>query len=161
LITDDVCTITLSDAAPPVVHPDGRQLKLWAEAIDRLELESMRRQPVRGCLEKFYVEPRDATDVALPLAAIYELRNVSHTDELSIERPSVVDSALLLRRNAYRPLLVIRLDQKAHYFRAATEIINQSVIFVLTRPLDFAAVPGVVSWLERHWHDTGVLEQAA
>jgi hypothetical protein len=161
LITDDVCTITLSDAAPPMVHPDGRQFKLWAQGIQKLELESVRREPVRGCLEKFYVEPRDATDVALPLAAIYALQNVSHTDELSIERPSVVDSALLLRCNAYRPLLVTRLDQKAHYFHAATQIINQSGIFVLTRPLDFAAMPGVVSWLERHWRDTGVLEQTA
>lgn len=58
LITDDVCAITLSDAAPPLVHPDGRQLKLWAQAIEKLELDEIRRDRIRGCLEKFYVEPR-------------------------------------------------------------------------------------------------------
>jgi chloramphenicol 3-O-phosphotransferase len=161
LITDDVCAMTLSADAAPIVHPDGRHLKLWAQAIEKLELNSFRREPVRGCLEKFYVELSDAASAALPLAAIYALRDVLHTDDLSIERPSVVDSAMLLRCNAYRPLLVSRLDQKAHYFHAAAQIINQSGIFVLTRPWDFAAMPGVVSWLERHWRDTGVLEQAA
>jgi energy-coupling factor transporter ATP-binding protein EcfA2 len=161
LITDDVCAITLSEGAAPIVHPDGRQLKLWAQAIEELKLESSRCEPVRGCLKKFYVEPRDATDMALPLAAIYALRNVVHTDQPSIERPSVVDSAMLLHRSAYRPLLVIRFDQRTQYFRAATQIINKFGIFVLTRPSDFAVMRDVVSWLERHWRDTGVSEQAA
>ncbi|MGN6717146.1 MAG: HPr kinase/phosphorylase [Candidatus Binatia bacterium] len=161
LLTDDVCAITLSANTAPIVHPDGRQLKLWAQAIEQLELESVRRERVRGCLEKFYVEPRDATNAALPLTAIYELRGALHTDCLTIERPSVVDAAMLLRSNAYRPLLVFRLDQKAHYFRAAAQIIDQTGIFVLTRPFEFGAMSGVVSRLERHWRDTGVLEQAA
>jgi hypothetical protein len=161
LLTDDVCAITLPTSGTPIVHPDGRQLKLWAEAIEKLELKSNRREPVRGCLEKFYIEPPDATNTALPLAAIYALRGVSHTDDLTIERPSAVDSAMLLRCNAYRPLLVVRLQQNAHYFRAAAQIMNRSGMYVLTRPWDFAAMPEALSWLERHWRDTGLLEQAA
>ena len=162
LITDDICAITLSGGGgAPIVHPDGRRLKLWAEAIENLELGSVKREPVRGCLEKYYVEPRHATSAALPLAAIYALRDVLHSDDLNIAEPSVVDSALILRNNAYRPLLVVRLEQKAHYFRAAAQIMNRSGMFVLTRPWDFAAIPKVVSWLERHWRDTGVLERAA
>jgi hypothetical protein len=161
LITDDVCAITLSADAAPMVHPDGRQLKLWAQAIKKLELENVKREPVRGCLEKFYVEPNGATNRALPLAVIYALREGLHSDDLNIEQPSVVDSAIMLRNNAYRPLLVVRLQQKAHYFRAAAQIMNRSGMFVLTRPWDFASIPGVVAWLERHWSDIGVSEKAA
>jgi hypothetical protein len=56
LLTDDVA-ITLDLDATPIVHPDGRQLKLWAQAIEKLELAGSRRNPVRRSLKKFYVEP--------------------------------------------------------------------------------------------------------
>ncbi|MBO0718286.1 MAG: AAA family ATPase, partial [Rhizobiales bacterium] len=161
LITDDVCALTFSDAAHPIVHPDGRQLKLWAQAIEKLELDEVRGERIRGCLEKFYVEPHRATSEALPLGAVYALveARVSHTP--GIEQPNVVDATLLLRWHAYRPLLVNRLAQKQHYFRATAQIANGSGIFRLVRPLDFAAMPEVVSWLECHWRDTGLMEQAA
>ncbi len=34
-------------------------------------------------------------------------------------------------------------------------------LFHLTRALDFAEMPDVISWLERHWSEIGVTEQAA
>ncbi len=161
LITDDVCAITLSEGADPIVHSDGRQLKLWAKAIAELELEELRGERVRSKLEKFYVEASDATEEVLPLGAVYVLREVRASDNSGIERPNVVDAALLLRSNAYRPLLVARLEQKGHYFRAAAHIANKSGIFLLIRPFDFAAMPEVVSWLERHWREIAVTGQAA
>jgi hypothetical protein len=33
--------------------------------------------------------------------------------------------------------------------------------FFFNRPLDFAAMSQVVSWLEQHWSDIGVMEKAA
>jgi hypothetical protein len=63
--------------------------------------------------------------------------------------------------HAYRPLLVNRLAQKQHYFRAAAQIANKAGVFRLIRRLDFAAMTEVVSWLERHWRELGVMEQAA
>jgi hypothetical protein len=73
----------------------------------------------------------------------------------------VVDGALLLRRNAYRPLLVRRMDQKANYFHAATTIANVAGLFHLTRALDFAKMPEVIAWLEAHWLDLRLMEKAA
>ena len=63
LVTDDLCAITLAPGAPPMVHPDGRQLKLWAQAIERLDLAERRGAPVRNRLEKFYVEPAALPDL--------------------------------------------------------------------------------------------------
>jgi len=160
LITDDVCAITLTADGVPIVHPDGRQLKLWAQAIEKLELEGVRGGRVRGSLEKFYVEPREATTEALPLGAVHAPHETSHRDDPGIERPNVVDAALVLRSNAYRPLLVARLEQEQHYLHAAAQISNKSGIFLLKQPLDFAAMPNVVSWRERHWRDIGVTENA-
>ena len=161
LVTDDFCTLTIDGAGAPFVHPDGRQLKLWAQAIDRLDLAQQRGERVRDCLEKYYVDPAEAFTEPLPLAAVYALREARPPHMPGIERPNVVDAALLLRRNAYRPLLVRRMNQKANYFHAATAIANAAGIFHLTRALDFAKMAEVIAMLEAHWQETSLMEQAA
>lgn len=161
LITDDICAISLEPNSAPIVHPDGRQLKLWAETIEKLEFQDIRGERVRDCLEKFYVEPRETANEALPLGAVYVLQAARPTDIAGIKRPNVVDAALLLRSHAYRPSLVVRLEQRECYFRLAAEIANKSGIFLLTRPWSFDAMTEVVSRLERHWCDLGVTEKVA
>lgn len=161
LVTDDFCTVVVNGAATPAVHPDGRQLKLWAQAIDRLDLAQQRGERVRSCLEKYYVEPREVFTEPLPLGAVYALREARPPHKPGIERPNVVDAALLLRRNAYRPLLIRRMNQKANYFHAATTIANVAGIFHLTRALDFAKMEDVIASLEAHWQETSLMEQAA
>jgi hypothetical protein len=161
LITDDFCAVTVTAAGTPVVHPDGRQLKLWAQAIEMLDLEESRGARVRNRLEKFYVDPGEAHVEALPLGAVYALREARSPLVPGIERPNVADAAVLLRRNAYRPRLVAHLNQKVLYFHAAATIANNAGIFHLTRKLDFAAMPEVVSSLERHWLEIGLMEKAA
>ena len=141
-----------------MVHPDGRQLKLWAQAIEKLDLEESRGERVRSKLEKFYVDPGEAHLEALPLGAVYALREARPPLVAGIERPNVADAAVLLRRNAYRPRLVAHLNQKVLYFHAAATIANNAGI---TRKLDFAAMPDVVSSLERHWLEIGLMEKAA
>ena len=160
LITDDVCAIAAEGAAP-LVYPDGRQLKLWAHAIERLDLAARRGERVRSRLEKFYVEPHAAFSEPLPLGAVYTLREARPPHAPGIERPNVVDAVLVLRRNAYRPLLVRRMGQKERYFHAAATIANSAGIFHLTRALDFAVMPQVIGWLESHWREIGLMEKAA
>jgi hypothetical protein len=161
LVTDDFCTLTAEGPGAPLVHPDGRQLKLWAQAIDRLDLAQQRGERVRASLEKFYVEPSEVFTEPLPLGAVYVLREARPPHKPGVARPNVVDAALLLRRNAYRPLMVRRMDQKANYFRAATTIANVAGIFFLTRALDFAKMPDVIATLEAPWLDLRLMEKAA
>lgn len=161
LLTDDVCAITLASNTAPMIHSDGRQLKLWTEAIENLRLENLRGARVSSRLEKFYVEPQRATNKPLPVGVIYMLREASPSYLPGVERANVVDAAVLLRNNAYRPLLVASFEQNEKYFRATAQIASRCGIFVLTRPRDFAAVPEVVSSLKCHWHGLGLMEQAA
>jgi hypothetical protein len=161
LVTDDVCTVSIEGGAPPQVHPDGRQLKLWAQAIERLELAPARGARVRAKLEKFYVAPGEVYSEPLPLGAVYMLREARPPHAPGIDKPNVVDAALLLRRNAYRPLLIRQLNQRAGYFRAAADIANAAGIYHLTRALDFGKIPETIGWLERHWRDLRLSEKAA
>ena len=162
LVTDDICTLSLDGAGAPRVHPDGRQLKLWAQAIDKLDLAAGRGLRVRPRLEKFYVAPpSEASAGSLPLGAVYALREARPPHAPGIEKPNIVDASLLLRRNAYRPQLVRRFEQRQQYFHAAAAIGNAAGTYHLTRRLDFNAVPETVKILERHWRELHLLERAA
>jgi hypothetical protein len=162
MVTDDFCVVRIDASGVPLIHPDGRLPKLWTQAIKRLDLTERRGQPVRGRLEKFYVEPlRDTSSAPLPVGVVYALREARAPLRPGIERPNVVDAALLLRRNAYRPRLVAKMDQKARYFQLAAAIGNSAGVFHLTRELNFAAMYEVISWLEQHWAETGIWAGAA
>ncbi len=161
LVTDDVCSLSVSASGAPTVYPDGRQLKLWAQAINRLDLVQRQGERVRTRLEKFFVEPGAVFSEPLALGAVYVLREARPPHAPGIEKPNVVDTALLLRRNAYRPLLVRRMEQMATYFHAAASIANSAGIYHLTRTLDFTSMPDMISTLERHWQELHLREKAA
>jgi hypothetical protein len=156
-LTDDLCTFVDGGDNAPAVQPDGREIKLWAQAIDRLDLSARRGEPVRSKLGKFYVAPGAASNKPLPLGALYALRRAHPGRPAGIEQPrNVVDAALLLRRDVYRPLLVRHLGQKADYFQAGSKIVENAGVFILTQKQDFGAIPDVVAMLERHWSDIGL-----
>jgi len=156
IIADDVSALALDRPGVPLVLPDGRNLKLWRQASEWLGLE--RGPAVRESIEKHYIEPVSALSEAMPLGAIYALREARPPLAPGIQRPNVVDAALLLRKNAYRPALVVRMNQKTNYFQAATRAAAHVGIFYLTRVLDFAQMDAVIGWLEAHWAETGLTE---
>ncbi|HEY1796176.1 MAG TPA: hypothetical protein VGG57_08650 [Stellaceae bacterium] len=159
LIADDLCGITL--AGTPMAHPDGRLLRLWEQTIEGLGLGASRGAPVRRRLQKYYVEPGNWATSGLPIGAVYALREARPPRLPGIERPNAIDAALLLRRNAYRPMLVARTGQRAEYFKAAAVIAGSAAgVFYLTWPLDFAAIPDVLGWLEDHWAEIGLRGRA-
>jgi HPr Serine kinase C-terminal domain len=161
LITDDFCAVTITESGTPMVHPDGRQLKLWAQAIEQLDLKARSRVRVGSRIEKFYVDPGERRSETLPLGALYVLREARPPRAPDIAQPDAATAAAVLRQMAYRPGLVAHMGQRANYFHAAAAIADRAGIFDLTRALDFAAMPDVVATLERHWRDIGVTEQAA
>jgi hypothetical protein len=151
LLVDDFCAIGPDPTGAPVAHSDGRQLKLWAQAIEHLDLVDRRGAAVRSKFEKFYVKPHASCAQALPLGAVYVLRETRPPLHDGIEQPNIVDAAIFIRQNAYRPRLVVAMGQKAQYFRAAATIASNAGIFLLTRPFDFASMSDVVGGLEAHW----------
>ncbi len=159
-LADDVCAIARDASGRPLAQADGRRLKLWTEAVDKLGLGGRRGAAVRDRLEKYYVEPPESTDEALPLGAVYVLRETRPPLRDGIERLNIVDATVQIRRNAYRPRLVQALGQGTDYFRLAALIADKAGVFVLRRPLDFTALPKVVAGLEAHWRAAVLLEAA-
>jgi hypothetical protein len=153
LVTDDVCVVADDGGGAPQVWPDARLPKLWRNAIERLNLVERPTTAVRGKLEKFHVDPGSphASPEALTCGPVYVLREANGPLRAGIERPNVVDAALLLRMNAYRGRLISELRQGELDLRLAGAIGNRGGVFHLTREFDFERLPAVLDALERHW----------
>lgn len=160
MLADDVCAITVGDSGRPMAQADCRHMKLWNQTIEKLDLSEWRGAAVRSKLEKFYVEPAVASNEALPVGAVYILLETRAPQRDGIERPNFVDAAILIRRNAYRPRLVREFGQSQDYLQSSASIIAAAGLYLLHRPLDFAAMPAVIGRLEQHWRETGLLERA-
>lgn len=162
LVADDFCRIELRAGAGPLVYPDGRQMRLWEDATEGLGIAEHRGPQVRAVIRKFYVAPRAVTSRPLPIGAIYALREARAPFAPGLHVPNLIDAALIVRRNAYRPLLVREMDQKQLYFEAAARLVRDVEIRILARPLDFAAMPDAVATLQSHWRALGLcVERAA
>lgn len=162
LLADDQCGLSGLGHGRIEVHPDGRALKLWEQAIRRLDLGAQAGAAVRSELRKFFVRPPLATSAPLPLAAIYvpqeaRMPHLVSGDRIVIEPLNLADAGLAVRRNAYRPAMVGRMDQAGLYLQAAAVAMQASGVFRLVRPLEFAAMEAVVAALEAHWRDLNLL----
>lgn len=124
LVADDFCRIELREGAAPLVHPNGRQMRLWEDATEGLGIAGRRGAQVRAAIRKFYVAPRAVASRPLAIGAIYALREARAPFAPGVHAPNSVDAALLIRRNAYRPLLLREMDQRALYFDAATRLVR-------------------------------------
>jgi hypothetical protein len=158
LVTDDIAAISMRNGAA-FVESDGRWYKLWEQAIDGLNLGARRGVAVRSCLAKFHVEPSRSATNALPVGAIYHLREARPPHDEGIARPNMVDAGLIVRRNAYRPAMVKRLGQQEVYFANSAALV-QAGVFTLTRRLGFEHLPDTLAALERHWADCGIAAAA-
>jgi hypothetical protein len=158
-VTDDFCVVGYDAAGRPLVYPDSRLPKLWANTIRHLGLSDRQRQPVRGRISKFFVDPLSVdpspSAAPLPCGPVYALAEARGPAKSGISRPNVVDAALLLRQNAYRVRLIKSLRQGELYFRLAAAMGDAGGVFQLTRDLDFEALPDVIAGLERHWSELG------
>ncbi|MBS0471037.1 MAG: hypothetical protein JSR60_08205 [Proteobacteria bacterium] len=154
VVTDDICAVTIDPV--PIVHPDGRQLKLWREAIDALAMSDKAREAVRPSIRKYYVEPPAADRTPMPIGAIYALREPRPPAVIGIQQLPPAVAAAKLHENAYRPRLVDRLGQAGLYFAAATRIASDAGVYHLTRRRDFASMEQVLRSLERHWDAIGL-----
>ena len=160
-VSDDVCGIEFT-ASHPVVLPDGRMLKLWADTVGHLEMGARQGPAIRRRLAKYYVEPEStAVERDLPIAAVYVLRVADDAHAPGIVRLGAADAALLLRRNAYRPLVVSKIGLEGAYLGWSSRLHKTPGVFSLTRPFDLAAMPEVIGALEDHWRALGILPAAA
>lgn len=147
-VTDDICVVSLDTNGEPVVLPDGRQLKLWKQSIDGLDLGERQGDAVRDTFEKYFVAPLDTVRKPPRLTAIYVLREAPHGS--GIVKLATPDAMRMLEHVAYRPGLRQQLASPPQRLSQAVAVLNHASVFQLTRPLGFDALPVTLDALIRH-----------
>lgn len=154
MASDDLSTLALDGLHNMTLWPDGRKHKLWAQAINALDLTDRQGDGVRQQIHKFHVEPVAVTTAPLPVGWIYELGEDRGDPQVRIERASLPDAAVLMRRNAFRAKIMWELDQKDAYFLAAVRIARTGGFYHIKRPLDFSRMDELLDQLVAQWNKT-------
>jgi len=150
-VTDDICVVGLDANRRPIVLPDGRQLKLWKQSIDRLDLAQRRGEAVRESFEKYFIEPSDALGQASPLAAIYVLRGARPPFQAGIKHLALADAVRALDYEAYRPVLRSKIGKKPEMLTHAAAMLGHVKMFLLVRPRGFEHLDETVAAVRAHW----------
>lgn len=139
-VGDDIAAIRTDTAdGVPLVWPDGRQHRLWADAIEHLSLAERQGAPIRSHMRKFHVAPSSSAhpvEDALPLAAVILLSSRDRTalpGPPSIERVPLVDAAPMVRGEIYRPYLARRLGNDPLMFIQIAALLCRAPVFRLER----------------------------
>lgn len=154
-VTDDICVIGPDAERRPIVLPDGRQLKLWREAIEKLDFEAQQGEPVRESFEKYFIEPPVIAAAAPRLSAIYVLRELRPPLKEGIEQLALPDAVRMLDYEAYRPGLRAKLGSKPQMLAQAAAMLGHAKLFRFVRPRGFEHMDETVAALRRHWEALG------
>jgi len=155
LVADDICTIDFDAERRAVVAPDGRQLKLWRDSIDKLELAGEQGEAVREGFEKYFVAPAVSAAAAPRLKAIYVLREHRPPVEAGIEPLALPDAMRMLDIEAYRPGLRERLGSKPAMLLQGSAMLAHAQVFLCVRPRGFEHMEATVADLVTHWESLG------
>lgn len=137
-VSDDVTAVRFDSNGAPRVSPDGRQHRLWADAVEHLSLAERQGAPVRGTIRKFHVDPSCVTPAAdRPLAAVVALSQPSPPHPKGIVPLSLADAAPQLRADVYRPVLAARMGRDAQLFGQVAALLNHVRVFRLDRSSGF------------------------
>jgi hypothetical protein len=151
-LNDDVCSVGIDKGGRPVIWPDGRRLKLFEESMEQLELRSRECGMVRPGIGKHYVAPPGPTPKgAVPLAAVYILRDQKLPDSGGIEQlPLLLAADALLQQN-YRPRLARALAKGSRQLEITAAILQYASVFELTRARDINKLHQTAMDLTQQW----------
>jgi hypothetical protein len=154
-VADDICAVGLGDEGRPVVWPDGRQLKLWREAIERLGMAPDQGAAVRDGIEKYFIGP-PATAMTPPrLTAIYVLGEARAPRPEGIEPLNLPDAMRALDLQAYRPAIRARIGSKPRNLAQSAAVLSHARTFRFERPRGFEHMDRLVAALAAHWDALG------
>jgi hypothetical protein len=149
-VADDLCVVALDAEKRPVVEPDGRQLRLWRDSTDKLELGASRAAPLRGGFEKYLVEPPAIAPTCPRLAALYVLHDSRPPLLDGIEPVATADAMRLLDIWAYHPRLRAKLASKPTLMAQGAAMLRHTKVFHLVRPRGFEHMTCTVASLSEH-----------
>lgn len=157
ILADDVCAVEEGGDRPPMIHSDGRALRLYVDSIDQVGLSDAVGARVRARLEKFHVVPPtpDNAPEAVPLAAVYMLADANATFPPGIDRLPTLEAAQSLLHHTYRRQLAQAYCGHGMLALRTAALLSRIPVFSLRRPRELARLQETVTQLRSHWDRLG------
>ena len=150
-VSDDVSAILFDARGQPLVLPDGRQHRLWADTVERLSLVERQGPAIRVSIGKYHVDPAsDEPPVPLPLATVVALRRAIPPHQPGMEPLKPADAAPLLRKDVYRPAMAAHLGRDPGLFGQIAALLGHVRAYRLNRPADFGDLDETVRTILAH-----------
>lgn len=134
VLADDICALSPGDDGIPLVLPGFPQIKLWADAIRKLEEDFALLPRVRQELEKYGL-PVKAGFCAepAPLDRIYVL-STTNTDRFELASVSSLEKFSTLVKNTYRFRFTEGLGSKPEHFNQCVMVGRHAEVRRVERP---------------------------
>lgn len=145
-LADDICLV----GADGQLQPDGRQLKLWLEALRGLDMVAAAGAPVRSSFEKYFVAPAQTAAGPAPLDRLYLLADAKQPSDLGIVPLGPLEAVAALRSLVYRPRMVAMMEREIAHFQQVGRLLNRVPVFRAGRPRGWPAFDGFVDELIAH-----------
>lgn len=152
ILADDVCAIDQEMS----VLPGFPQVKLWADAMHQLALQSHALRRVRPDVDKFaFPLMNQFSCAALPIRIVYCL-NTNATD-FALEPLFGVNKVKILHQHTYRRYYLKGLMKAPEYYQRSAQIANQISVVQLSRPKEGFQLESLVDFIENDFRVRGLL----
>lgn len=133
-LADDLCAISLI-SGQPMVTPGFPRLKLWADALKRLETSTDNLHSVRwgADLQKFFLPAENRVAEPLPVRGVFIL-GTTNTDQLELTPLPGNERIDPLIDNSYRSRFLDGLGGKKEHFKLCAAVAAKADVCLVSRP---------------------------
>lgn len=151
LLSDDISRLEFSPTGP-IVHADGRMLKLYDQTATDLGLADRRGERVLSRLDKVYVSPADESPPLLPLGGLYALFPARASDEPSLTRMAPLEACDQLLQRTFRRKFALALLGGQEVLHRSSQLVRDFGVWRLSLPRDLSRLPDGLRLLADQWH---------
>jgi hypothetical protein len=152
LLSDDVCAISQNAAGDLQVLPAFPQMRLCADAFERLRGSSADAAAARFDVDKFVVPPANGLCTEpIPLGAIHVLSNHELPD-IILKSAVGFDRLNHLVSNLYRPHYLRGFDSRGDVMHLASLVARNADVTEIVRPRDAGRIDELMDRLETKWN---------
>ena len=152
LLSDDVCAVTAQNDGDPHIIPGFPRLKLWADALKKLEEDKKKLNRVRldQEFEKYFVPFDNACNKATPVRSVFVL-DTTNTDKFEIVTLKGGDKIDPIINNTYRPRFLEGLGGKKEHFKQCAAVAARAAVIRIARPRKGFRLDELMDMVERNW----------
>lgn len=149
LLTDDVAAVQCRTGNPPVVMPGLPGLRLWADALERLQFRTTTLRRVRPDLDKYVLPVKAFSDGPEGVRAVYVL-SVKNREAVELVPLGPAKRFMWLSKYTHRRKFAKPFGRQAAHFETVARIAQETPTARVVRPVAGFSLDALADRVERH-----------